>query len=50
MFNNEIYPLVLVAAAFTAVNFLLVPLLGLKDRVALETTPMPATAEMRPPS
>ena len=50
VFNNEIYPLVLVAAAFTAVNFLLVPLLGLKDRVALETIPMPAAAEMRPPS
>ena len=34
VFNNEIYPLVLVAAAFTAVNFLLVPLLGLKDGTA----------------
>jgi MFS family permease len=31
MFHNEISPLILVAAAFTAVNFLLVPLLGLKD-------------------
>ena len=31
VFHNEISPLILVAAAFTAVNFLLVPLLGLKD-------------------
>jgi len=31
VFHNEIAPLVLVAAGFTAVNFLLVPLLGLKD-------------------
>ena len=31
VFHNEIYPLVLVAAAFTALNFLLVPLLGLKE-------------------
>ena len=30
VFHNEIAPLVLVAAGFTAVNFLLVPLLGLK--------------------
>jgi predicted MFS family arabinose efflux permease len=30
VFHNEIAPLVLVAAAFTAINFLLVPLLGLK--------------------
>jgi MFS family permease len=30
-FHNEISPLILVAAAFTAVSFVLVPLLGLKD-------------------
>ena len=34
VFHNEIYPLILVAAAFTAVNFVLVPLLGLKDGTA----------------
>jgi MFS family permease len=30
-FRNEIYPLILVAAGFTALNFVLVPLLGLKE-------------------
>jgi Na+/melibiose symporter-like transporter len=34
VFHNEIAPLVLVAAAFTAINFLLVPLLGLKGGTA----------------
>jgi hypothetical protein len=29
-FNNQLYPLILAAAAFTAFNFVLVPLLGLK--------------------
>jgi MFS family permease len=32
VFGNELYPLILVAAAFTAVNFVLVPLLGLKTK------------------
>jgi MFS family permease len=41
VFNNEIYPLVLVAAAFTAVNFLLVPLLGLKDGTAADGFSVP---------
>ncbi len=36
VFHSEITPLVLVAACFTAVNFLLVPLLGLKGRAAPE--------------
>ncbi|HYM17834.1 MAG TPA: MFS transporter [Micropepsaceae bacterium] len=30
-FRNELYPLLLVAAGFTAVNFVLVPLLGLRE-------------------
>ncbi len=30
-FRNELYPLILAAAGFTALNFVLVPLLGLKD-------------------
>jgi MFS family permease len=35
-FRNELAPLILAAAAFTAVNFVLVPLLGLKDGTASE--------------
>jgi len=35
-FANELYPLIFVAAAFTAVNFVLVPLLGLKEGMQAE--------------
>jgi len=38
VFNNELYPLILVAAAVTAVNFVLVPLLGLKDETASQNS------------
>jgi hypothetical protein len=33
IFHDGLYPLILVAAAFTAVNFLLVPFLGLHGQV-----------------
>ena len=42
VFRNELYPLILVAAAFTAVNFVLVPLLGLEDSTASRQSPRPA--------
>jgi hypothetical protein len=36
VFHSELYPLILVAAGFTAVNFALVPLLGLQDGTAAQ--------------
>jgi MFS family permease len=36
VFHSELYPLILVAAGFTAVNFAMVPLLGLKDGTAAQ--------------
>ena len=42
VFHNEIYPLILVAAAFTALNFLLVPLLGLKEGATSQGFARPA--------
>jgi MFS family permease len=43
IFHSELYPLILVAAGFTAINFALVPLLGLKHGTALQ--PAMALAE-----